>query len=45
MKSVRIRSFSGPYSVPIRENTDQNNPEYGHYSRSEILTEKLRFCQ
>ena len=22
------------YSVRMRENTDQNNPEYGHFSRS-----------
>ena len=28
-----IRSMS-PYSVRIRENTDQNNSEYGHFSRS-----------
>ena len=24
-----------PYLVRMRENTDQNNSEYGHYSRSE----------
>ena len=37
VKSVRIRSFSGPYfpAFGIRENTDQKNPEYGHFSRSE----------
>ena len=23
-----------PYSARIRENTDQNNPEYGHFLRS-----------
>ena len=34
VKSVRIRSYSGPYSVKMRENTDQNNSEYGHFSRS-----------
>ena len=46
MKSVRIRSFSGPYfpafelnteryySVRMRENTDQKNSEYGHFLRS-----------
>ena len=28
-----IRSFS-PYSVRMRENTDQNNCEYGHFSRN-----------
>ena len=30
MKSVRIRSIS-QYSVRMRENTDQNNSEYGHF--------------
>ena len=45
VKSVRIRSFSGPhfpafglnterYSVHMRENTYQKNSEYGHFSRS-----------
>ena len=34
MKSVRIRSFSGPYLVRMRENTDQKNSEYEHFSRS-----------
>ena len=29
------RSIS-PYSVRMRENTDQNNSEYGHFSRSDI---------
>ena len=33
-KSVRIVSYSGPYSVRMRENTDQNNSEYGHFSRN-----------
>ena len=32
VKSVRILS----YSVWMRENADQNNSEYGHFSRSEI---------
>ena len=27
--------YSGPYSVRMRENTDQNNSEYGHFLRSE----------
>ena len=48
VKSVRIRSYSGPHfpafglnirisphSVRMRENVDQNNSEYGHFSRSE----------
>ena len=34
VKSVHIRSFSGPYSVQIRENTDQKNSKYGDSSRS-----------
>ena len=29
-----IRSIS-PYSIRMRENTDQNNPEYGHILRSD----------
>ena len=48
VKSVRIRSYSGlyypafglhtisPYSVKMWENTDQNNPEYGHFLRSDF---------
>ena len=35
VKSVYIRSFSGPYSVRKRENTDQKSSEYGHFSHSE----------
>ena len=42
VKSVCIRSYSGPhsdsispYSVPMRENADQNNPKYGHFLRSD----------
>ena len=34
-KSVRIRSYSGPYSVQMRENTNQNNSEEGDFSHSE----------
>ena len=29
-----------PYSVQMRENTDQNISEYGHFSRSVIFREK-----
>ena len=32
VKNVRVRSFSGPYSVEMWENTDQKNSEYGHFS-------------
>ena len=35
-----MRSIS-PYSFWMRENADQNNPEYGHFLRSEIL---LQYC-
>ena len=38
VKSVRIRSYSGSYSVRMRENTDQNNSEYGHLLRSAART-------
>ena len=34
MKSVLIRSYSGPYSARMRQNMDQNNSEYGHFLRS-----------
>ena len=55
VKSVRIRSYSGPhfpafglntqYSVRMRENADQNNSEYRHCLRSVYITFKLRaFC-
>ena len=36
MKSVRIQSFSDPYSVGMWENTDQKNSEHGHFLRSVI---------
>ena len=28
-----------PYSVRMQENADQNNPKYGHFSRSEQLSD------
>ena len=31
--SLRIQSEC-PHSVQMQENVDQNNPEYGHFSRS-----------
>ena len=37
VKSVRFRSFPGPYSVRMRKNTDQKNSEYGLFSRSVVL--------
>ena len=36
-KSVGIQSYSGPYSVRMRKNTDQNNSEYGHFSVSDFF--------
>ena len=45
VKSVCIRSYSGPHfpacrlnKVRMRENVDQNNSEYGHFSRNERLS-------
>ena len=35
----KIRSIS-PYSVRVRENAELNNPEYGHFLRSDFLTDK-----
>ena len=37
VKGVRIRSYSGPYFPAFGLNTDQNNSEYGHFSRSAML--------
>ena len=37
VKSVRIQSYSGPYSVRMRENTNQKISEYGHFSRCGYL--------
>ena len=34
VKSVCIWSYSGPYLVPMRENTEQNNSKYEHFLRS-----------
>ena len=52
VKGVRIRSFSGPYfptfrlsispySVRMRENTDQKNFEYGQFLRSALFLVKI----
>ena len=35
VKSLRIRSISGPYSVQKQENRDKKNFKYVHFSRSE----------
>ena len=38
VKSVRIRSYSGPYFPAFGQNTEryQNNSEYGHFLRSHV---------
>ena len=33
MKSVHIRSYSGPLSVQMQENAGQNNSKYRHFLR------------
>ena len=38
VKSVHIQRYSGPYSVQMRENTDQNNSVYGHFLRNDWVT-------
>ena len=44
VKIVRFRSFSGPYSVRMRENMDQKNSEYGQFLRSvQIFIESDNF--
>ena len=43
VKSVRIWSYSGPYfpAFELRENMDQNNSEYGHFSRGDSFQNKF----
>ena len=36
LKNVCIASYSGPYPVKMRKNTDQNNSEYEVFSRSAV---------
>ena len=33
-KTSKYANFSGPYSVKIQENTDQNNSIFGNFLRS-----------
>ena len=42
VKNVRIRSFSGPYSVRMRKNTEQKNSEFGHFSLRELSQQNER---
>ena len=39
VKSGRIRGYSGPYFPAVELNTDQNNSEYGQFSRSAQVKE------
>ena len=41
VKSVHIQSYSDPYSVQMRENTNQNNSEDGHLLHSENLHKNI----
>ena len=41
VKSFRIRSFFGPYSVQIRENKDQKISKYRHFSHNGNLIKTL----
>ena len=36
IKSFQIRSFSGPYSFQIQENTHEKNSVFGYFSRSAL---------
>ena len=42
VKTVRIRSYSGPYFPAFGLNTDQNNSEYGHFSRSDGVSLRIQ---
>ena len=41
VKSVGIRSYSGAYFPAFGLNTDQNNSEYGHFSRSAKVKKRV----
>ena len=41
VKSVRVRSYSGPYFPAFGLDTNQNNSEYGHFLRSELFSSHL----
>ena len=42
VKSVHIWSYSGPYSVQKRENTDQKNSEYWHFLCSALVKKNYK---
>ena len=41
VKSLQKRSFYDPYSVQIREDTDQKNSVFGHFRRSVVVNLKI----
>ena len=41
VQNIRIRSFSGPHSVWMRENMDQKNFKYELFSRSDCNNKRL----
>ena len=43
VESVRIQGCPGPYSVKMWGNADQNNSEYGHFSRSAYFSMIMHF--
>ena len=45
VKSVHIQSFSGPYSVQMRENTDQKNSESDTFHAEEIKMNNWHFLE
>ena len=45
MKSVRIRSFSGPYSVRMRKSKDQKTPNTGTFHAVIINMKRHRLVQ
>ena len=45
MKSVRIRSYAGQYSVGMQENADHNNTKCGHFLHSEVYNTPTEMAQ
>ena len=42
VKSVRIRSFSGPYSVQMRENTVQETPNTNTFYAMSLISKAFQ---
>ena len=45
VKSVRIRSYSGPHFPAFGLYTNHNNSEYGHFLRSDICDQNILYFQ